>query len=88
MTDFGHVGIIGKGFCVDKWGVGPFILYANGKKYRFEDSDMFGPVVIKVNGDPTKNQPGVRSPFWDRYKLWRDQNRPLLADGIYCDIAT
>lgn len=73
--EFGHVGIIGNGFCVDKWGVGPFVMSWRGKKYRFEDSDRFGPTLIRKDGEPTKKQPDERSPFWDGYKLWRDAER-------------
>jgi hypothetical protein len=26
MLEFGHIGVIGEGFCLDGWGVGPFVI--------------------------------------------------------------
>ena len=79
---FGHIGIIGNGFCLDKWGAGPFTICAGGKLYCFEDSDMFGPILIKKNGDPKKWQPGQYHPFWDAHMAWSKQGRRVI--GGYC----
>ncbi len=78
MAEFGHIGIIGGGVCLDGWGVGPFVINAGGKtSYRFNDSDRFGPLL------PT-NQPGERSPFWKAHRLWKRQGRRLADDGVTC----
>lgn len=83
--EFGHFGSIGAGACIDSWGAGPYVITINGKTFRFEDSDRFGPAIIKKNGDPTKNPcPSEKSPFWMAHELWVDQGRKTEADGITC----
>jgi hypothetical protein len=83
--NFGHVGYIGKHFCVDSWGVGPFHIVADDRKtYRFEDSDQFGPSLITRRGDIASKQPGERSPFWRAHWLWVRQGRQLDVDGRSC----
>ena len=84
MADFGHIGIIAGGVCLDAWGVGPFVIEGKGTIYRFEDSDRFGPNLIKKDGDPAKNQPGERSPFWKAHRLWVRQGRRTADDGMTC----
>ena len=85
MSEFGHSGTIGSGFCIDSWGVGPFVITVDGNAYRFEDSDRFGPALIKRNGDLTANPyPGERSPFWRAHTSWRVAGRRLGADGVTC----
>ncbi len=84
-AEFGHIGIIGNGFCLDHWGAGPFTITAGGKtEYRFEDSDRFGPYLVKKNGDLLANQPGERSPFWKAYRLWKRQGRRTAIDNMAC----
>ena len=82
MSEFGHFGVIGENFCLDTWGAGPFVLEHNGKAWRFEDSDRFGPVWIRKDGVPSERQPTERSPFWRPYYAWRDQGRRV--DGDRC----
>ena len=83
MSEFGHVGRTGAGFCVDTWGVGPFLIEAGGKTFRFEDSDRFGPALCKQNGDLLANPyPPERSPFWKAHTAWVRQGRRL--DGNQC----
>lgn len=85
MSEFGHFGKIGDGFCIDAWGAGPFIIEAGGKSWRFEDSDRFGPGLVKRNGDTLTNpHPPSRSPFWRAHMLWVRQGRRLQADGMHC----
>lgn len=85
MGDFGHNAIRGRGFFADGWGRGPFVIETDGKRYRFEDSDMFGPVFLDKHGDPQKRQPmSSRHPFWVPYQKWRDLGRPVAEDGITC----
>lgn len=84
MPEFGHIGIIGDGFCLDGWGVGPFVIEASGKPYRFEDSDRFGPLLVTKKDMPAVNQPGERSPFWKAHRLWVRQGRRTADDGQTC----
>jgi hypothetical protein len=82
MSDFGHSSAIGPGFAIDAWGAGPFKITVGKSTYRFEDSDMFGPVLIDKDGEPKDEQPGQRSPFWRAHALWRHQGRKV--DGETC----
>ena len=86
MAEFGHEFSNGNGICIDAWGVGPFVIIdRNGKSYRFEDSDRFGPALCKANGELFANPyPGERSPFWRAHFLWRKQGRRVSYDGITC----
>lgn len=84
MSEFGHSYSWGSGVMIDAWGAGPFAITVAGRAFRFEDSDRFGPLLVRRNGDPTKNQPGERSPFWRPYALWRKQGRRLADDGVTC----
>lgn len=85
-TEFGHVGFISQNVCIDSWGVGPFLIVAeDGKSYRFEDSDRFGPALVKKNGDPLANPwPNSRSPFWRAHRIWKKQGRRCEDDGVTC----
>ena len=84
MTEFGHFGYIGNGICLDYWGAGPFVIDVHGKHYRFEDSDRFGPLLLKKKGEPAVNQPTERSPFWKAHHLWKQQGRRVGDDGVTC----
>ncbi len=85
MSEFGHTGVIGAGFCLDSWGAGPFLIRAGGKTvYRFEDSDRFGPLLLTKMDMPKENQPGERSSFWKAHRLWRRQGRRTANDGKTC----
>jgi hypothetical protein len=84
MTEFGHKAFIGGGMCIDSWGVGPFVIAAGGKSFRFEDSDRFGPSLVKKNGDIAANPwPATGSPFWRAHRIWVRQGR-RLEDGKNC----
>lgn len=84
MTEFGHIWMRGPGFCIDSWGAGPFVITHAGGTYRFEDSDRFGPYMIKKNGDPTTRQPGEHSPFWAAWHSWKSQGRQTAEDDVTC----
>lgn len=85
MGDFGHFSATGAGFHVDGWGAGPFFIEANGKRYRFEDSDQFGPALVDRRGDPIKNPwPNETSPFWPAHTAWVKGGRKLADDGVTC----
>lgn len=78
--EYGHAGYrIPHGF-IDVWGGNEHLIEVNGKTYRFEDSDRFGPSFIKKNGDIAVHQPGERHPFWGAYEAWRKQGRQM-KDG-------
>jgi hypothetical protein len=83
--EFGHsAGAIHKGR-VDCWGTGPFIIEAEGKKFRFGDSDRFGPYLCDKHGDPLANElPPERSGFWIAHRSWVRGGRRVDADGVTC----
>lgn len=84
MSEFGHNASIGPNLCIDSWGIGPFIITdENGKQWRFEDSDRFGPFILGKKGDPLASQPGERSPFWRVHSIWVQQGR-RVEDEINC----
>lgn len=84
MDEFGHTGIISPNVCIDAWGIGPFVIAAGGKSYRFEDSDRFGPALVNKRGDPLKNPwPPERCPFWRAHRIWKRQGR-RTEDGVIC----
>jgi hypothetical protein len=83
MSEFGHIAVLSDGVLIDAWGTGPFVMYAGGKKFMFEDSQMFGPALIKSDGALRDNPyPPERSPFWKAHACWRRQGRRV--DGITC----
>ncbi len=51
MSEFGHIAFRGKNVFIDVWGGGPFIMRVRDKEWRFEESDRFGPQLVKRNGD-------------------------------------
>lgn len=86
MSEFGHTArrLPGGGF-LDSWGCGPFEILVDGKRIRFEDSDMFGPVKLNRNGDPSSAKPwGAHHSFWTAHRQWVRNGRLLAADGITC----
>jgi hypothetical protein len=86
-TEFGHETTnIGVMSChIDVWGVGPFVITHDGKSWRFEDSDRFGPALVKKNGDLLNEPyPLQESPFWFAHAVWKNQGRKVEYDGITC----
>lgn len=84
MNEFGHMAVIVGGFCVDAWGAGPFKITLKGRLYLFEDSDRFGPLLLRKDGSVAERQPGERSPFWIPYHAWRREGRRCAEDGETC----
>lgn len=94
MREFGHNGAVVQiqfgdespsAVCIDSWGSGPFLIIAGGKTFRFEDSDRFGPSLVKKNGAITEGRwPPERSPFWRAHFLWYRQGRRVAGDGLTC----
>lgn len=82
---FGHTYSQAGNTFIDCWGVGPFVIEYCGRSYRFEDSDMFGPVPLRKDGEV--KEPGYfgeQNPFWYAWGLWVEQGRRTLADGVTC----
>jgi hypothetical protein len=79
---FGHRAASIAGAHIDAWGAGPFVIRASGKRVLFEDSAMFGPVLLRW-GDwqPVARRPGVRSPFWHVWQRWQQAGRPARRAG-------
>jgi hypothetical protein len=86
MNEFGHQGAVLPGFgCIDTWGRGPYVIEADGKSFRFEDSDRFGPSLINKDGEIKKRPfPGGGSPFWRAHRCWVRQGRQTAEDGVTC----
>jgi len=83
MGDFGHGYANMGGAHIDTWGAGPFVIRVAGKRYWFEDSDMFGPLLTSKNGRILDRQPGEKNPFWAAYTMWRQSGRPCKR-GFVC----
>lgn len=85
MSEFGHHGVMTPDFCIDWWGEGPFFIEIEGKRFRFIDSDRFGPQLSTKHGDPAANPwPATRSPFWRAHRIWKRQGRRLAEDMATC----
>jgi hypothetical protein len=77
---FGHHAINIGGAHIDIWGAGPFLIRSGKRSWYFEDSDMFGPVILrKSDMQPHDQQPGDRDPFWTFYNRWRNAGRKSRA---------
>ncbi|RQO57983.1 hypothetical protein DBR47_14420 [Paucibacter sp. KBW04] len=46
---------------------------ARGRTWRFEQHRMFGPLILRADGEPAARQPGSRSTFWAAWEQWREQ---------------
>jgi hypothetical protein len=84
--EFGHVhggtSLMAGGFW-DGWGVGPFVIVAGDKSYRFEDSDRFGPSRVNADGEIARNPFfGERSPFWHAWRCWKRGGRQVNDEGV------
>jgi len=47
-----------------------------GRSWTFEMHRMFGPLVLRADGQPRDRQPGPRSSFWPAFETWRAAHRP------------
>lgn len=67
-------------------GAGHFVLTTpDGREHRFEDSDRWGPVRLRKDGEISDARPwGEKHSFWSVYGAWRGQNRPIAEDGGTC----
>ena len=84
MSEFGYSERVMNGAVISSWESGPFTITKDGKSWTFEDSDRFGPHILKKTGDISDRQPGESSPFWRAHSLWVNQGRRLENDGASC----
>ena len=85
MSEFGHTALIGGGIYIDGWGWGPFTIEHDERIWRFEDSDRFGPSLLKKNNELRKNPfPPSNSLFWELHRQWVQQGRRTEDDGVTC----
>ncbi|KQQ46505.1 hypothetical protein ASF69_04565 [Rhizobium sp. Leaf311] len=85
MSEYGHFHATSAGVHIDMWGAGPLMIEYLGKTFRFEDSDRFGPVRLKKDGDSANNPFfAEKSPFWYAWGKWVDQGRRVDEDGMSC----
>ena len=58
----------------------------DGKTFRFEDSDRFGPTRLRENNEINERHPyfGHRSAFWPAYDAWKKGGRRVADDRITC----
>lgn len=84
-VEFGHKVQRSNNVFIDSWGMGPFKIVIDGKMFLFEDSDRFGPMLLRKNGELRANPyPSVRSVFWGAYDMWVSQGRRTEGDGTTC----
>lgn len=57
------------------------IVDLNGRVWRFEAHDVFGPAVVGKRGEVLSVQPGSRSPFWVAANAWYEQGQRLDTNG-------
>jgi hypothetical protein len=52
-----------------------FVSVADVKRgrYRFDFSDRFGPLFVRANGEPLKNQPQPGSAAWSAFESWYEE---------------
>lgn len=60
---------------------------ARGRSWRFEQTRMFGPVVLRADGNPKSRQPGSRSAFWAAWEAWREAQHSLPRSSHVKDAA-
>ncbi len=42
----------------------------NGRTYRWEFHNYCGPLFLRKDGEPLKNQPGEHHPVWPYFDQW------------------
>ena len=53
-----------------------------GKRYKFEMHRMFGPILLRSDGEVAARQPGEKSPFWQVVTWWAQQGQKVDANGL------
>ena len=78
---FDHHGLIAGGVCLDAWGGGPLLIRWGRRRWWFEFSEMFGPVLLRPSDlEPATVQPvSERDPFWAPFNAWMRAGRRCRA---------
>lgn len=80
QPDFGHHPTASAAGFLDAWGDGPLLIRHQGRSWRFEFSEMFGPLLLTAEGDVAARQPDQPNhPFWEPFNLWNDTGRKCRA---------
>lgn len=75
-ANFGHSGGLMGATLIDIWGDGPLVLRHAGKVWRFEFSEMFGPILLTQQWEPKVHQPDREDhPFWEAFYAWDRSGR-------------
>lgn len=85
MSEFVHKHFSSCTTFIDSWGAGPFVIKNEGKSFRFEFSERFGPIPLRPDNeiDEKYNWPG-RSPFWPALHQWIKGGKRVAEDGVTC----
>ncbi len=77
----GHFGAASAGVRLDCWGAGPLLIRSGRRKWFFEFSEMFGPVVLRASDmNPAEKQPvSEHDPFWPPFSAWMKSGRRVRA---------
>ena len=51
----------------------------DGRQWLFEQRRMFGPIVLRQDGNPRSRQPGSRSRFWPAWEAWHEREQAAKA---------
>ena len=80
QPNFGHNAHTSPGMFIDAWGDGPMRLRYKGKTWRFEFSQMFGPLLLNATGEVAKRQPEhEKHSFWEPFNKWLDGGKRCRA---------
>lgn len=66
--------------CILRGDPDTYQLRVGGRIFRFEFSDLFGPLVVGKRDQEIK-QPGEKSSFWPAVTLWKRQGK-RIRDGF------
>ena len=81
QPDFGHHGSHAFGVHLDFWGAGPLLIRWGRRKWWFEHSDMFGPLILQQSDMmPAERQP-IRETdlFWTAFNAWMKSGKRCRA---------
>ena len=75
----GHSFAHPSGLFIDAWGDGPLLIRDGARRWVFEFSEMFGPVLLDRRGrhyEPSERQPiSPTHPFWSPFNRWNHSGR-------------
>ena len=81
QPSFGLHGVVLDGISIDAWGAGPFLIRWGRRRWWFEFSERFGPLVLRASDlQPADRQPvSERDPFWAPFNAWTRAGRRCRA---------